>query len=217
MQEARASTRLRVTDHAFQVRSLVGEPRNDDRLVTKVAGLFEVGRLSGGWQRRVNIAVALMHSPEVLILDEPTAAVDAEARPELWRLIEMRKDSGVTILLTSHHLDEVERRCNSIGIMNNGRNGIARPQAARTDWQRPAGGVGNGVSSPTRGSGHRSLTQHKRSPGFPKWCRLRFLRAGVSEVKRICFRPEFHGATPLGDKQCSADYQLEIQLKEVVI
>jgi ABC-2 type transport system ATP-binding protein len=80
-----------------------------------------VGVLSGGWQRRVNIAVALVHSPGVLILDEPTSAVDLEARHELWRLIEVLKGSGTTILLTTHHLDEAERLCSRIGIMKDGR------------------------------------------------------------------------------------------------
>ena len=83
-----------------------------------------VGVLSGGWQRRVNIAVALVHSPGVLILDEPTSAVDLEARHELWRLIEVLKGSGTTIVLTTHHLDEAERLCSRIGIMKDGR--IAR-------------------------------------------------------------------------------------------
>jgi ABC-2 type transport system ATP-binding protein len=80
-----------------------------------------VGALSGGWQRRVHIAVALVHSPRVLVLDEPTAAVDLAARHELWRLIEALKGAGTTILLTTHHLDEAEHLCSRIGIMKNGR------------------------------------------------------------------------------------------------
>ncbi len=81
----------------------------------------EVSHLSGGWQRRLNIAVALIHSPSVLILDEPTAGLDVEARYELWELIEDLKSMGVTILLTTHYLEEVERLCSRIGIMQNGR------------------------------------------------------------------------------------------------
>lgn len=83
-----------------------------------------VGALSGGWQRRVSIAAALVHKPDVVILDEPTAAVDLAARHELWQLLEMLRESGTTILLTTHHLDEAERLCSRIAIMNNGR--IAR-------------------------------------------------------------------------------------------
>ena len=67
------------------------------------------GLLSGGWQQRLSLAVALVHRPELLVLDEPTVAVDVEARMDLWRLIEGLRDSGTTILLTSHHLAEAER------------------------------------------------------------------------------------------------------------
>jgi len=80
-----------------------------------------VADLSGGWRQRVNIATALVHSPEVLILDEPTSAVDLEARHELWELIEGLKQGGITTLLTTHHLDEAERLCTRVGIMREGR------------------------------------------------------------------------------------------------
>jgi ABC-2 type transport system ATP-binding protein len=83
-----------------------------------------VGALSGGWQRRVNIAVALVHRPKVLVLDEPTSAVDVEARHDLWQMIESLRNDRTTVLLTTHHLDEAERLCSRIGIMKNGR--IAR-------------------------------------------------------------------------------------------
>ena len=77
--------------------------------------------LSGGWQRRLNLAVALVHRPDVLILDEPTSAVDVEGRHELWQTIEELKKRGMTILLTTHHLDEAEQLCTRIGIMKAGR------------------------------------------------------------------------------------------------
>lgn len=78
------------------------------------------GKLSGGWQQRLSLAVALVHSPELLVLDEPTAAVDLEARMDLWRLIEDLRDSGTTILLTSHHLAEAQRLCNRVALMSGG-------------------------------------------------------------------------------------------------
>jgi ABC-2 type transport system ATP-binding protein len=80
-----------------------------------------IGALSGGWQRRVNIAVALVHSPAILVLDEPTSAVDVEARHDLWQMIEKLRGGGTTILLTTHHLDEAERLCSRVGIMKDGR------------------------------------------------------------------------------------------------
>jgi ABC-2 type transport system ATP-binding protein len=79
-----------------------------------------VGQLSGGWQQRLHLAVALVHQPSVLVLDEPTAAVDVEARMALWRLIQELRDRGTTILLTSHHLAEAERLCTSVALMRNG-------------------------------------------------------------------------------------------------
>ena len=79
------------------------------------------GLLSGGWQQRLSLAVALVHRPELLVLDEPTVAVDVEARMDLWRLIEGLRDSGTTILLTSNHLAEAERLCNRVALMRGGK------------------------------------------------------------------------------------------------
>lgn len=79
------------------------------------------GLLSGGWQQRLSLAVALVHRPSTLVLDEPTVAVDVEARMDLWRLIEGLRDSGTTILLTSHHLAEAERLCNRVALMRGGK------------------------------------------------------------------------------------------------
>lgn len=81
----------------------------------------QIARLSGGWQRRIHIAVGLVHSPVFLILDEPTAGLDVEARYELWERISELKRMGVTILLTTHQLEEAERLCSRIGILQEGR------------------------------------------------------------------------------------------------
>jgi len=80
----------------------------------------DVSKLSGGWQRRINIAVALVHKPSILILDEPTAGLDIEARYELWAIINSLSQSGATILLTTHQLEEAERLCSRIGILHKG-------------------------------------------------------------------------------------------------
>ncbi|WP_341525381.1 ABC transporter ATP-binding protein [Nostoc sp. UHCC 0302] len=79
-----------------------------------------VETLSGGMQRRLNIAVALVHQPKLVILDEPTTGLDIEARYEIWELIRQLKNQGITILFTTHLLDEVERLCQRIGILKNG-------------------------------------------------------------------------------------------------
>ena len=80
-----------------------------------------VETLSGGMQRRLNIAVALVHQPKLVILDEPTTGLDIEARYEIWDLILRLKAEGITILLTTHLLDEAERLCERIGILKNGK------------------------------------------------------------------------------------------------
>ncbi|HEY9729545.1 MAG TPA: ABC transporter ATP-binding protein [Chroococcales cyanobacterium] len=80
-----------------------------------------VETLSGGMQRRLNIAVALVHQPKLAILDEPTTGLDIEARYEIWELIRRLKSQGTTILLTTHLLDEAERLCQRIGILKGGR------------------------------------------------------------------------------------------------
>lgn len=80
-----------------------------------------VANLSGGMQRRLNIALALVHSPQLLILDEPTTGLDIEIRYDIWQLIWRLKQEGISILLTTHLLDEAEKLCDRIGIMKQGK------------------------------------------------------------------------------------------------
>lgn len=80
-----------------------------------------VETLSGGMQRRVNIAVAMVHHPKLLILDEPTTGLDIEARYEIWQLILNLKQQGMTILLTTHLLDEAQKLCDRLGIIKQGK------------------------------------------------------------------------------------------------
>ena len=77
--------------------------------------------LSGGMKRRLMIAKAMVHSPEVLILDEPTAGVDVELRKSLWDHIKLLNKNGTTILLTTHYLEEAESICNDVAIINKGK------------------------------------------------------------------------------------------------
>jgi ABC-2 type transport system ATP-binding protein len=84
----------------------------------------EFRQLSGGLKRRLVLARALVHDPELLILDEPTAGVDVELRHELWSFLEEQNRAGKTILLTSHYLEEVEHLCRNIAIISGGK--IAR-------------------------------------------------------------------------------------------
>tara|TARA_B100000315_G_scaffold260282_1_gene320542 strand:- start:1083 stop:2057 length:975 start_codon:yes stop_codon:yes gene_type:complete len=77
--------------------------------------------LSGGMRRRMLVAKAMVHSPPVLVLDEPTAGVDVELRQQLWSYIRGLRDQGTTILLTTHYLEEAEELCDQIAIINHGR------------------------------------------------------------------------------------------------
>jgi len=76
--------------------------------------------LSGGMKRRVLIAKALSHEPKILFLDEPTAGVDVELRRDMWGLVRALRDSGVTIILTTHYIDEAEEMADRIGVINKG-------------------------------------------------------------------------------------------------
>ncbi len=84
--------------------------KKDDKIMT----------LSGGMKRRVMIAKALSHEPRILFLDEPTAGVDVELRREMWQMVRMLRESGVTIILTTHYIDEAEEMADRIGVINHG-------------------------------------------------------------------------------------------------
>jgi len=84
--------------------------KRDDRIMT----------LSGGMKRRVLIAKALAHEPEILFLDEPTAGVDVELRREMWALVRRLRDAGVTIILTTHYIEEAEEMADRIGVIRAG-------------------------------------------------------------------------------------------------
>lgn len=79
-----------------------------------------VGALSGGMQRRLSLAVAIVHGPKLVVLDEPTTGLDIEARYGVWNLIRQLRQEGVTVLLTTHLLDEAERLCDRIGFLKQG-------------------------------------------------------------------------------------------------
>ena len=80
----------------------------------------QIRRLSGGMKRRVMIAKALAHEPEIMFLDEPTAGVDVELRKSMWMQVRSLRDTGVTIILTTHYIEEAEEMSDRIGIVNQG-------------------------------------------------------------------------------------------------
>ena len=85
--------------------------------------------LSGGMKRRVLIAKALAHRPKVLFLDEPTAGVDVSLRREMWQVVEQLRREGVTIILTTHYLEEAEEMADRIGVINRGQLLLVKPKA----------------------------------------------------------------------------------------
>jgi len=80
-----------------------------------------VEELSGGMKRRLLIARAIMHYPKVLFLDEPTVGLDPQIRRQIWDMIKNLKDEGITIMLTTHYIEEAETLCDRVGILNRGK------------------------------------------------------------------------------------------------
>jgi ABC-2 type transport system ATP-binding protein len=76
--------------------------------------------LSGGMKRRVLIAKALSHEPQILFLDEPTAGVDVELRKDMWKIVRNLRETGVTIILTTHYIEEAEEMADRVGVINKG-------------------------------------------------------------------------------------------------
>jgi ABC-2 type transport system ATP-binding protein len=108
-------------------RGLFGKPKNLEycEKVLRSLSLWDkkdskIMTLSGGMKRRVMIAKALAHEPQVLFLDEPTAGVDVELRQDMWNVVRGLQESGVTIILTTHYIEEAEQMADRIGVINRG-------------------------------------------------------------------------------------------------
>jgi ABC-2 type transport system ATP-binding protein len=108
-------------------RGLFGKPKNPDLIekILKDLSLWDkkdakIITLSGGMKRRVMIAKALSHEPQVLFLDEPTAGVDVELRKGMWDIVRELKAAGVTIILTTHYIEEAEEMADRVGVINKG-------------------------------------------------------------------------------------------------
>jgi ABC-2 type transport system ATP-binding protein len=109
-------------------RGLFGKPKNPGHLekVLRDLSLWDkrndtILTLSGGMKRRVLIAKALAHEPKILFLDEPTAGVDVELRREMWQMVRSLRESGVTIILTTHYIEEAEQMADRVGVINQGK------------------------------------------------------------------------------------------------
>jgi ABC-2 type transport system ATP-binding protein len=141
---------VNVADHPYEIRSMIGvqpqSPAFQDK--TKLSELIEmfasaygekvnaqeflkdvnllekadsfVEDLSGGQKQRFSIAAALVHSPKVFFMDEPTTGLDPQARRHLWQLVQEVRDRGISVILTTHYMDEAEVLCDRIAVMDNG-------------------------------------------------------------------------------------------------
>ena len=116
-----------VFDTVSYSRGLYGKPPKPEHIekILKDLSLWDkkdqrLKQLSGGMKRRVLIAKALSHEPKILFLDEPTAGVDVELRKEMWKVVDSLRKTGVTIILTTHYIEEAEARADRIGVINQG-------------------------------------------------------------------------------------------------
>ena len=127
-QETAVAPNLSVRENLELICGIYGfSKEKTEKKIRELSGQFELdtilqkkaGKLSGGWQRRVSIAMALISEPKILFLDEPTLGLDVIARHDLWEVIRSLKGK-VTIILTTHYMEEAEALSDRIGIMKNG-------------------------------------------------------------------------------------------------
>jgi ABC-2 type transport system ATP-binding protein len=125
LQETRFTERLTVFETLVLFRSFYRKGNNPADVMEDV-GLSEkakswVGKLSGGQRQRLAVACALVGDPQLLFLDEPTTGLDPQSRRHLWDIVHRLREGGRTVLLTTHYMDEAERLCNRIAIVDHGK------------------------------------------------------------------------------------------------
>jgi ABC-2 type transport system ATP-binding protein len=124
LQETRLSEKLSVRETVELFASFYREPRSSDEVLeqlqlTEKADAW-VGKLSGGQRQRLAVATALVCNPKILFLDEPTTGLDPQSRRQLWDIVREFQRAGGTVLLTTHYMDEAERLCDRLAIVDHG-------------------------------------------------------------------------------------------------
>lgn len=124
LQETRLSEKLSVRETIELFASFYREPRSSDEVLDQLQ-LREkadawVGKLSGGQRQRLAVATALVGNPRILFLDEPTTGLDPQSRRQLWEIVRSFQKNGGTVLLTTHYMDEAERLCDRLAIIDHG-------------------------------------------------------------------------------------------------
>ena len=161
--------------------------RKDSKLVT----------LSGGMKRRVLIAKALAHEPQVLFLDEPTAGVDVELRQDMWQTVRELRDAGVTIILTTHYIEEAELMADRVGVINKGELVLVEKKT---------------VLMQKMGAKRLVLTLHKELPEVPASLapyKLSLGKAGKELVYTYDTRADHNDITKLLDDLAAAGIELK--------
>jgi ABC-2 type transport system ATP-binding protein len=125
LQETRLAEKLTVRETIDLFRSFYRKGQSPELLIEQV-GLTEkagsyVGKLSGGQRQRLAIACALVGDPELIFLDEPTTGLDPQSRRQLWDILRSFRDQGRTVLLTTHYMDEAERLCDRVAVVDHGK------------------------------------------------------------------------------------------------
>ena len=125
LQETQLSEKLTVAETLTMFRSFYSQGRSVDDVIALVQlgekRKARVGTLSGGQKQRLALGCALVGDPELVFLDEPTTGLDPQARRQVWELVEQLKSTGRTILLTTHYMEEAERLCDRVAIVDHGR------------------------------------------------------------------------------------------------
>jgi len=125
LQETQLNEKLTVEETLRLFRSFYAQGRDPDRVIADLSleekRKARVGKLSGGQKQRLAVACALVGDPEVLFLDEPTTGLDPQSRLELWGLVTAFRAEGGTVVLTTHYMDEAERLCDRVAIVDHGR------------------------------------------------------------------------------------------------
>jgi ABC-2 type transport system ATP-binding protein len=125
LQETRLSEKLQVNETLTLFRSFYKHGLEPDEVIRRVSleekATARVGKLSGGQRQRLAVACALVGDPDLLLLDEPTTGLDPQSRRQLWDLIRSLRAQGRTVLLTTHYMDEAERLCDRVAVVDHGK------------------------------------------------------------------------------------------------